>query len=113
MKKEMVAATYEASSGQKESGIDALNKQLITATKTIKTYEEEIEELKKKVHENSDISEKVKTHIALETQKAIQTAQKENENLMGRYITSQQEIAQLQKDLVTAVEKIKTLKGIK
>jgi len=111
--KEMVAATHEASSGQKESGIDALNKQLIIATKTIKTYEEEIEELKKKVHENSDISEKVKTHIALETQKAIQTAQKENENLMGRYITSQQEIAQLQKDLVTAVEKIKTLKGIK
>lgn len=54
-----------------------------------------------------------KNHIAQETQKTIQRALKENEDLIGKYIASQKENAQLNKDLVTAVEKIKILKGIK
>jgi len=111
--KEMVAATYETSSGNKEGSIEALSKQLTIATQKIKSSEGEIEELKQQLHDKeSDLIEKVKSQFAQETQKAIKLAQKENEDLMGKYITSQKEIAQLQKDLVTAVEKIKTLKGL-
>jgi len=110
--KEMVAATYETSSGNKEGSIEALSKQLTIATQKIKSSEGEIEELKQQLHDKENDKEKVKSQFAQETQKAIKLAQKENEDLMGKYIISQKEIAQLQKDLVTAVEKIKTLKGL-